>query len=181
MAEIKKSWYVLRAIGGKEKKAKENLEKEIARIGYNDYVGEVVVPVEKVFSQVAGKKVQKERILFSGYVFVEAALVNDVEFIIQNIPNIIDFLRGKDNKPAAMRPAEVARMIGTTDEMSDDTQEEQIPYFVGENVKVTDGPFNGFTGTIEKVDEEKKKLSVMVKIFGRKTPLELGYLQVEKE
>ena len=206
MAEIKKSWYVLRAIGGKEKKAKEALEKEGARLGYGDYVTAVVVPVEKVYSQTNGKKTVRERVLFSGYVFVECSLVNDVESVIQNTPNIIDFVRETDtyisetekrqirkdykkkygeeykiHAPVAMSAAEVARMIGTTDESADDTQEERIPYFVGDNVKVTDGPFNGFTGIIEAVDEEKKKLSVKVKIFGRETPLELGYLQVQKE
>lgn len=172
---------MLRAIGGKEKKAKENVEKEIARLGYQEFVPQVLVPVEKVFQQTNGKKVMRERILYSGYVFVEAALVNDVEFVLQNIANIIDFIRDPKGKPAPMRQSEVTRMIGEADKNSDDTEDVEIPYIVGETVKVTDGPFNGFNGVIEEVNEEKKKLQVMVKIFGRKTPLELGYLQVEKE
>lgn len=181
MAEIVKNWYVLRAIGGKEKKAKEALDAEVLRRGLQDFVSPAIVPVEHVYTQRNGKKVVKEKVLYSGYVFVEAALVNDVEFTISNVPNIIDFLRNKANKPDPMRSSEVARMIGKADEIGDVTADIQVPYSVGETVKVTDGPFNGFSGEIEDVDAEKKTLKVMVKIFGRKTPLELGYLQVEKE
>lgn len=179
MATIEKKWYVLRAIGGKEKKAKEYLDAEIARLGLTDFVSQSVVPVEKVYQQRNGKKVIKERILYAGYVFVEAALVGEVPHVLRNIPNIINFLG--DNDPVAMRASEAARMIGVADESVDESQELSISFMVGETVKVTDGPFNGFSGVIEEVNEEKKKLSVMVKIFGRKTPLELGYLQVEKE
>ncbi len=179
MAEIEKKWYVLRAIGGKEKKAKEYLDNEIARLGLTDYVGQAVVPVEKVYQQRNGKKVIKERILYAGYVFVEAALVGEVPHVLRNIPNIINFLG--DNNPVPMRASEAARMIGVVDQKIEEPVDLSISFLVGETVKVTDGPFNGFSGVIEEVNEEKKKLSVMVKIFGRKTPLELGYLQVEKE
>ncbi len=181
MAEIEKKWYVLRAIGGKEKKAKEYLDAEIKRLGLTDLVSPAVVPVEKVYKQVNGKKVLKERILFPSYVFVEAALVGEVPHVLRNnIPNIINFLG--DNDPVPIRASEVARMIGSADEnKEEDIVDLTISYVVGENVKVTDGPFNGFSGVVEAVNDEKKKLQVMVKIFGRKTPLELGYLQVEKE
>ncbi|MCQ2226670.1 MAG: transcription termination/antitermination protein NusG [Bacteroidales bacterium] len=181
MAEIVKNWYVLRAIGGKEKKAKEALDAEVLRNGMSDLVSPAVVPVEHVYQQRNGKKVMKEKILFSGYVFVEAALSKEVEYVLSNVPNIIDFLRNKKNEAEAMRASEVARMIGKADELGDETADIEVPYVVGETVKVTDGPFNGFSGEIEEVNAEKKTLSVMVKIFGRKTPLELGYLQVEKE
>lgn len=181
MAEIVKHWYVLRAIGGKEKKAKEALDAEILRNGMSDIVSPAVVPVEHVYQQRNGKKVMKEKILFSGYVFVEAALDKEAEYVISNVPNIIDFLRDKKNNPEPMRASEVARMIGKADELSDETADIEVPFVVGETVKVTDGPFNGFSGEIEGINAEKKTLSVMVKIFGRKTPLELGYLQVEKE
>ena len=181
MAGIEKHWYVLRAIGGKERKAKEALDAEILRKGLTDFVSPAVVPVEHVYQQRNGKKVMKEKILYSGYVFVEAELTKDVEFTISNVPNIIDFLRNKANKPDPMRDSEVSRMIGKADESGDDTADVQVPYTVGETVKVIDGPFNGFSGEIEEVDADKKTLKVMVKIFGRKTPLELGYLQVEKE
>lgn len=179
MAEIEKKWYVLRAIGGKEKKAKEYLDSEIAHLGLTDYVGQSVVPVERVYTQRNGKKVMKERILYAGYVFVEAALVGEVPHVLRNIPNIIGFLG--DNNPVPMRASEVSRMIGKADENIDEAEDLIVPFYVGDTVKVVDGPFNGFSGTIEEVNEEKKKLQVMVKIFGRKTPLELGFLQVEKE
>lgn len=179
MTTIEKKWYVLRAIGGKEKKAKEYLDNEIQRLGLTDLVGEAVVPVEKVYQQRNGKKVVKERIMYAGYVFVEAALVGEVPHVLRNIPNIINFLG--DNNPVPMRASEAARMIGVADSSVDDSAELDISFLVGETVKVTDGPFNGFSGVVEEVNEEKKKLSVMVKIFGRKTPLELGFLQVEKE
>jgi transcriptional antiterminator NusG len=179
MAGIEKKWYVLRAIGGKEKKAKEMLDNEIRVLGLTDLVSEAVVPVERVYQQRNGKKYVKERILYAGYVFVEAALVGEVPHILRNIPNIINFLG--DNNPIPMRPSEVARMIGTADQAIDDTLDMVVKFTKNEVVKVVDGPFNGFSGEIEEINEEKKKLLVMVKIFGRKTPLELGYLQVEKE
>lgn len=182
MAELVKHWYVLRAIGGKEKKAKEALDAEVLRNDMSDIVSPAIVPVEHVYQQRGGKKVMKEKILFSGYVFVEAALTKEAEYLISNVPNIIDFLRDKKNNPEPMREAEVKRMIGDVDALGDTTGDiVEVPYIVGETVKVTDGPFNGFSGEIEGINAEKKTLSVMVKIFGRKTPLELGYLQVEKE
>ncbi len=179
MAEIERKWYVLRAIGGKEKKVKEYIETEIPRLNLSDYVGQVLVPLEKVYQIRNGKKVSKDRNLFPGYVFIEAALVGEMTHILKGITNVIGFL-GDDN-PVPMRLAEVNRMIGKVDELHDTEEEINVPYFVGETVKVTDGPFNGFSGLIEEVNDEKKKLKVMVKIFGRKTPLELSFLQVEKE
>mgnify|MGYP002625637213 CR=1 FL=1 len=179
MANAEKHWYVLKAIGGKEKKAKEALDAEVKRRGLEDLVTQTVVPVEKVYVQRNGKKVVKENVLYSGYVFVECALIGEVAAVISNVPNVIGFL-AEGGKPNPMRASEVSRMIGRVDELIDDNNEVDIPYFVGENVKVIDGPFNNFTGTIEQVDEEKKKLSVTVKIFGRNTPLELNYYQVEK-
>jgi transcriptional antiterminator NusG len=179
MAGVEKKWYVLRAIGGKEKKAKEMLDNEIRVLGLTDLVSEAIVPVERVYQQRGGKKIVKEKILYAGYVFVEAALVGEIPHILRNIPNIINFLG--DNNPIPMRPSEVARMIGVVDQASDDTADVVIEFKKDDVVKVIDGPFNGFSGVVEEVNEEKKKLSVIVKIFGRKTPLELGYLQVEKE
>lgn len=176
-----KSWYVLKAIGGKEKKAAENIDAEVRRRGLEDLVGQAVVPVEKIYQQRNGKKVQKELVLYSGYVFVECNLTPEVQAVLSNVPNIISFLTVGKEKPQAMTAAEVNRMIGRMDETVDETQDVSVPYVQGESVKVIDGPFNGFSGVIEEVNEERKKLSVMVKIFGRKTPLELSYAQVEKE
>lgn len=180
MSDIEKKFYVLRAISGKENKVREYLESELKNTDLGDYVSQVLIPTEKTVSMRNGKKVIKERAYLPGYVLVEAALVGEVAHRLRNIPNVIGFLGGSDN-PVPLRPAEVGRILGTVDELQEQQDDLDILYYVGENVKVTHGPFNGFSGVIEEVNTEKKKLKVMVKIFGRKTPLELGYMQVEKE
>jgi len=182
MSDIQKKWYVLRTIGGKEKKAKEYIEGDIAAAGLQDYVSQVLIPTEKVYQIRNGKKISKERNFFPGYLLVEAALVGEVAHLLRNVTNVIGFLGDtKGGEPVPMRQSEVNRILGKVDELSESDEELTIPFVVGETVKVIDGPFNGFNGIIEKVNEEKKKLEVMVKIFGRKTPLELGFMQVEKE
>lgn len=182
MSDIEKKWYVVRAISGQEKKVKETLETEIAAEGLQDYVGQILIPMEKVFQIRNGKKVSKERNLFPGYIYIEAALVGEVPHIVRNATGVIGFLGAeKRGEPLPVRQHEINRILGVIDDLEDTEEEINIPFKVGELVKVTDGPFNGFNGNIEEVNEEKKKLKVMVKIFGRKTPVELGYLQVEKE
>jgi transcriptional antiterminator NusG len=182
MAEIDKKWYVLRTVGGKEKKVKEYIDSEISNLGLQEYVSQVLIPTEKVFQVRNGKKISKERIFLPGYVLIEAALVGEIPHILRNLTNVIGFLGDtKGGDPTPMRKAEVNRILGKVDELAGKDEEINIPYYVGEMVKVTDGPFNGFTGVIEEVNAEKKKLKVMVKIFGRKTPLELNFMQVEKE
>ena len=181
MAEVNKKWYVLRAIGGKEKKVKEYVESEIAGLKLTDYVSQVLIPTEKVYQIRNGKKVSKERPYLPGYVLVEAAMVGEIPHILRNIPNVIGFLNDNNDTPVPLRQSEVNRILGKVDELNETDEELNIPYFVGETVKVIDGPFNGFNGLIEEVNDEKKKLKVMVKIFGRKTPLELSFMQVEKE
>lgn len=181
MSEVKKRWYVVRAISGKEKKVKELLELEIERNNLTQYVEQVLIPTEKVYQIKKGKKVSKEKSYLPGYVLIEAALVGEVEHVVKSMNNVIGFLGGeKGGDPLPMRQSEVNRILGKVDELAESDAEMTIPYVVGENVKVTDGPFNNFNGVIEEVNEEKKKLKVMVKIFGRKTPLELSYMQVEK-
>ena len=182
MSENSKKWYVLRAIGGKEKKVKEYIENEIANGDLKDFVDQVLIPTEKVYQIRNGKKISKERNFFPGYVLIEAALVGEVAHTLRNFPNVIGFLGDtKGGDPVPMRQNEVNRILGRVDELAETGEELNIPYVVGETVKVIDGPFNGFNGTIEEINEEKKKLQVMVKIFGRKTPLELSFMQVEKE
>lgn len=182
MSEIKKRWYVVRAISGKEKKVKEYLDLEISRMKLNDYVGQVLIPTEKVFQMRNGKKVSKEKAYLPGYVLIEAALIGEVTHVIKGIPNVIGFLgAAKGGEPVPMRLSEVNRILGKVDELLESEEEMKIPFIIGESVKVIDGPFNNFTGTIEEINEDKKKLKVMVKIFGRKNLLELSYLQVEKE
>jgi transcriptional antiterminator NusG len=181
MADVEKKWYVIRAISGKENKVKEYLELEVARLGIEDLISNVLIPMEKFYQVRNGKKVSKERNFFPGYILIEAVLHGEAIHVIKSIPNVIGFLGSKDNEPIPLRESEVNRILGKVDELSEKEEEISIPFYVGESVKVTDGPFNGFSGTIEEVLEDKKKLKVMVKIFGRKTPLELSFMQVEKE
>jgi transcription termination/antitermination protein NusG len=177
-----KKWYVVRAISGKEKKVKQYIESEIAHHNIGQYVSQVLIPTEKYYQIKDGKKVSKERSYFPGYILIEAELVGEIAHIIENTTGVISFLGAKKGeKPVPLRPTEVNRILGKVDELADSEEIINIPFFVGETVKVIDGPFNSFSGVIEEVNEEKKKLKVMVKIFGRKTPLELSYMQVEKE
>ncbi len=182
MAEVvEKKWYVVRAVSGKENKVKTYIENEISRLGFADYVDEILVPTEKVIQIRNGKKINKERVYFPGYVMVKANLGGEITHIIKSITGVIGFLgETKGGDPVPLRKAEVNRMLGKVDELSVKTDNVAIPYILGETIKVIDGPFNGFNGTVEKINEEKRKLEVMVKIFGRKTPLELSYMQVEK-
>ncbi len=184
MAEEKNenmSWYVVRAVSGKENKVKDYIEKEIAYQGLEEFVAQVLVPTEKVIQVRQGKKINKERVYFPGYIMILADLKGEVPHVIKGVNGVIGFLgETKGGDPIPMRESEVNRMLGKVDELSVQESQVNIPYVVGETIKVIDGPFNGFNGTIENINEEKRKLEVMVKIFGRKTPLELSYMQVEK-
>ncbi len=174
-------WYVLRAVSGKENKVKEYID---AAKKLNDvlaaHVGEVLLPTEKYATLRNGKRVVKEKLFMPGYVLVQASLQGEVTHMLRFIPNVLGFLGGMDN-PQEVRQSEVNRILGTAEETMLQSAEMEIPYNVDETVKVIDGPFSGFTGIIEEVNSEKHKLKVMVKIFGRKTPLELSFAQVEKE
>lgn len=179
MSEMK--WYVVRAVSGQEKKIKQYIESEITRMNMKNLVPQVLIPMEKVIQMKNGKKVTKERNYFPGYIMVEATLDGELEHVIKNITGVIGFLGDKNGTAVPLRPNEVNRILGKVDEIVEQGEVLNINYYVGEPVKVMDGPFNGFSGVIEEVNEEKKKLKVMVKIFGRRTPLELNYIQVEKE
>jgi transcriptional antiterminator NusG len=175
-------WYVLRVVSGKEKKVKEYLDKDISRNDWGKFIKTVFLPVEKVYKVQNGKKVMRERNFYPGYVMIEVEtgkLNDEIISTIKNMTNVIHFL-GKED-PIALRKAEVNKMLGKVDEMSGAggiTMSE--PFIIGETIKIIDGPFNDFNGTIEEVNDEKKKLKVTVKIFGRATPVELNYMQVEK-
>ena len=175
-------WYVVRAVSGQENKVKAYIETETARLGMADYISQVLVPTEKVIQIRKGKKVQKEKVYFPGYIMVQANLSGEIPHIIKSITNVIGFLgETKGGEPIPLRQTEVNRMLGKVDELSLESDLNVIiPFVKGETVKVIDGPFNGFDGTVENINEEKRKLEVMVKIFGRKTPLELSYMQVDK-
>ena len=182
MEEVKKRWYVVRSISGKEKRVKEYLEMEVSRLKLDQFIGQVLIPTEKVFQIRNGKKVSKERAYLPGYVLLEAALVGEVPHLVKSTPHVIGFLGAKKGgDPVPMRLTEVNRILGKVDELAENEEEMKIPFVIGESVKVIDGPFNNFSGVIDEINEEKKKLKVMVKIFGRKNLLELSYMQVEKE
>jgi len=180
--DFDKKWYVIRAVGGKEKKVKELIENEITRLNLQEYIAQVLIPTEKVYQIRNGKKISKERSFYPGYILIEAILDGEIPHILKNITNVIGFLGEKKGGDAIpLRLSEVNRILGKVDELAASDEEINAPFIVGETVRVTDGPFNNFTGIIEEVNQEKKKLKVMVKIFGRKTPLELSFMQVEKE
>ena len=180
MSEQIKKWYVVRTISGKEKKVQQYLENEINRLNLQDYISKVLIPIEKVYQIRNGKKISKERNLYPGYILIEAALIGEVPHLIKNITGVLSFL-GTKGEPNPLRTSEVNRILGKVDELAEQGEEINVPYIVGETITVVDGPFNSFSGVIEEINEEKKKLKVMVKIFGRKTPLELSFMQVEKE
>jgi len=181
MAESKFKWYVLRAVSGKEVKVKDYIEaakKHNATLGAN--VSQVLLPTQKQEVLRNGKRVVKEKLFLPGYVLVEANLEGEVAHMLRFIPNVLGFLGGMDN-PSPVRESEINSILGTAEETQIVNSDSSVPYEVDEAVKVIDGPFSGFSGIIEEVDAAKHKLKVMVKIFGRKTPLELAYTQVEKE
>jgi transcriptional antiterminator NusG len=180
MSDINKKWYVIRAVSGNEKKVKQYIESEINRLGMMDYVSQVLIPTEKVYQIRKGKKISKERNYFPGYVLIEAQLTGEIPHIIKNVPGVLGFL-GSQGEPVPLRQVEVNRILGKVDELAELGEEMSVPFMIGETVTVVDGPFNSFSGVIEEINEEKKKLKVMVKIFGRKTPVELSFMQVEKE
>ena len=180
MADSNKKWYVLRAISGKEAKVKEYIETDVKLRGLTDKVSQVLIPTEKVVQVRNGKRIVKEKPYLSGYVLVEAELVGDIAYLLRNTPNVLGFLGGMD-EPTPIRQAEINRILGTVDELQETSDESLLEFSVGEVVKVNTGPFSGFNGVIEEINTEKKRLKVMVKIFGRSTPVDLGYMQVDKE
>ncbi len=197
MAEYR--WYCLRAISGKELKVKEVLDAQIASGELKNYVQQVVVPTEKVVAQKGNQKVIKEKVLFSSYVFVRCLVVSkttkvgdkdvtvkrlagEAQLQLSNLTNVVGFLCGRNSKmPEFLPDDQIEAMLGNVDEKAEQEAENELSFMVGETIQVNDGPFKDFDGVVEEVNTEKKKLTVMVKIFGRKTPLELNYDQVNKE
>jgi transcription termination/antitermination protein NusG len=179
-------WYVLRVVSGKERKVKEYLDKDISRSGWTEIIRQVFLPMEKVYKVQNGKKVMREKNYFPGYVMLEVAdgkLTDDIIQHISNISNVMHFLtdgKGSKGNIISLRKSEVNKMLGKVDEMNDQGVTMSEPFIVGETIKIIEGPFNDFNGVIEEVNDEKKKLKVTVKIFGRSTPVELNYMQVEK-
>ena len=183
-------WYVLRTAGSKEKKAKEYLEKEIEKSGLQDQVSQVLVPVKKEMVVKNGKRKAVDKLLFPGYVLIKAELSGKLEDIIRNqVPGMSGFLTEKkatsgtqfERIPVPIRDDEAARILGEQDQNAESAAETEVNFEIGDAVKITDGPFSGFSGTVEEIVEDRSKLKVIVVIFGRKTLLELSFTQVTKE
>lgn len=188
MGEMK--WYVLRTAGSKEKKAKEYLEREIEKSGLQDQVAQVLVPVKKEIVIKNGKRKAVDRLLFPGYVLIQAELSAKLENIIRNlVPGMSGFLTEKKSTtgsqferiPVPLRDEEVQRILGNQDENADSAAETIVNYGIGESVRITDGPFSGFSGVVDDLVEDRSKIKVIVEIFGRKTQVELNFTQVTKE
>lgn len=175
-------WYVLKAISGQEKKVKNYLESELLRLNLTNSVAQILIPTEKIIQIRGGKKITKERSYFPGYILIEANLNGEVKHTIKNTPGVLGFLtETKGGEPIPLRPSEINRLLGKVDELTESEGIIETNFSIGESVKIINGPFNGFTGLVEEVNTEKKKLKVTVKIFGRKTPVELNFGEVEKE
>lgn len=177
-------WYVIRAIGGKEKRVKEYIEAAMRNGSLTDHVTQVLIPTEKVYTVRNGKRISKEKNSFPGYIMVEAVLEGEIPHILRSIPDVLGFLGTPGSSPLdaiPLRPHEVNRLLGRIDETAQSEEVLEIPFIIGETVKVVDGPFATMNGVVEKIDEGRSKLTVSVKIFGRKTPVELHFGQVEKE
>jgi len=179
-------YYALRVVSGKERSIKEYLDKDISRNGWTNVVKQVFLPMEKVYKVQNGKKQMREKNLYPGYIFlevIEGKLHDDIVQGISGVTNVMHFLtdgKGSKGNIVALRKSEVNKMLGRVDEMNEQGVSISEPFIVGETIKIIEGPFNDFNGVIEEINDEKKKLKVSVKIFGRSTPVELNYVQVEK-
>jgi transcriptional antiterminator NusG len=191
----KLNWYVLRAVAGQEKKVKNYIDNEIARQKLEEFVPQVLIPTEKVYEVRNGKKKVREKSFFPGYILIYADLSHgEAMHTLKNIPGVLGFLegtaredeqdtqgkKGYSKQPLPLRQSEVNRILGKVDEEAESVAKMESSFIVGEHVRVIDGPFSGFDAVVEQVFDERKKLNVMVKVFGRSTPLELSYVQVEK-
>ncbi|WP_113738180.1 transcription termination/antitermination protein NusG [Blattabacterium clevelandi] len=181
MSNLERKWYVLKTISGQENKVKLYIENEVINNGFKECIGQVLVPIEKVIQMRRGKKIHREKVHYPGYVMIETNLEVEAVHAIKNVPGVINFLSdGKGGSAIPMRKEEVNKMLGKMDQLSERYENISISFIIGETIKVIDGPFSGFNGTIEKINEEKRKLELAVLIFGRKTPLELNFTQIEK-
>ena len=174
-------WYVLKSISGKEQKVKEYIETACKTAGLDQYVSQVLIPTEKVVTLRNGKRVVKDKVQLPGYVLVECDLCDECYPRLRNVPNVLGFLStSRDQKPSPVRQSEINRLFGTEAVVTEEVLTEEA-FLVGEKIKVVDGAFSGFIGNVEEVLPDKKKLKVIVTIFDRQTPLELGFSQVAKE
>lgn len=175
-----KKWYSLRVISGQEEKVKKHIEFEVETNNISEKVGEIVVPVESVLEMKDGKKRVKSKVFFPGYIMIEVEMDGQVQHVINNSPGVISFV-GPKNHPVPLKEAEVERILARLQKEQEEVEIVELPFKVGDAVRITDGPFADFVGFIEEINEEKHKLKVLVSIFGRETPVELDFLQVKIE
>jgi transcriptional antiterminator NusG len=176
-------WYVVRTYSGHENKVKLAMENEAKELGLQEKITRILIPAEKIFEVKDGKKKSKTKNFFPGYILVEAILDEKTKHLILNTPSVLSFVGTKD-RPVPLQPDEVKRLIGKIEEKKEDGTEVErmeIPFHVGEPVKIISGQFHNFTGFVQEINAEKLRLKVMVSIFGRKTPIELDFSQVEVE
>ncbi len=173
-------WYVLRTFSGHEKKVKQYLESEVERLHLEDRLTGILIPTETVFEMRSGKKRTREKRFFPGYILIQAAMDSELQHVVAGLPSVIGFL-GAGDQATPLRPEEVTRIMGRVEDARESGEKPAMPFVSGDAVKVVDGPFNNFTGFVDEVYADKMKVRVLVSIFGRKTPLELNYLQVELE
>ena len=173
------NWYTLRVISSKEKKIKENILFELDYQNLSDEVGDILVPSENIVEMKDGKKKVKNKVFFPGYILIQMSESKEARFLIENTNGVINFV-GPNNEPQALKESEVTRILGEV-EGREGREIVMAPYKIEDSVKVTDGPFADFTGFVTEVNDEKQKVKVSVSIFGRSTPIELDFLQVELE
>lgn len=179
MSEEEKKWYAIHVLSGHERKVKAYLENEIDRLGLQDRITQILIPSEEVTEMRDGKRRVKNKVFFPGYMLIEMVLDKETQHVVLNTPSVTNFV-GPRNQPQPLRPEEVDRILGRVKESAAEELLE-VPFRVGDPIRVIDGPFSDFTGFVEEINREKKKVKVMVSIFGRATPVELDFLQVELE
>ena len=174
-------WYVVHVYSGSEKKVAQSIEEQVRQAGFEDMIEEVLVPTEEVVEVARGKKKTVERRYFPGYVLMKAVMTDDVYHLVKDTPKVSGFLGAEGGKkPLPVRQREVDRILGTSTDSAAERPRPKISFEIGEQVQVNDGPFQGFEGSVEEIDEENGRLKVTVSIFGRGTPVDLEFEQVAK-
>jgi transcriptional antiterminator NusG len=173
-----KHWYIVHTYSGFEAKVKESLRQRAEAMGMADVIEEILIPTEEVVEVREGKKTRSTRKFFPGYVLVKMAMSDSVWHVVKNTPKVTGFV-GTGNQPVALREDEVARIVNQIS-VAAEKPKPKLEFRIGETVRIVDGPFSNFTGQVDEVNEDRSTLKVMVTIFGRATPVELGFLQVER-